>query len=147
MKKQPTPEERLMKAIGFKPKRRTADEALTQFENSVFTLHINAINRRDELMEMVNLISANKYFPNEHYRNVFRWSLMEAAQWQYERMKEALRTEYEKGRYDMREEMMAGAIDATARYIFGEGIQFDPDILPFDLNRGDKVKLIIVKEN
>ena len=57
--------------------------------------------------------------------------------------KETLRTEYEKGRYDMREEMMKDAVDIRVEqgsFIRGLGYKGK-------LNTGDKVKLIIVKEN
>ena len=36
----------------------------------------------------------------------------EAAEWQKQQMKEVLQTEYEKGRFDMREEMMKNAVGA-----------------------------------
>jgi Cu/Ag efflux protein CusF len=62
-------------------------------------------------------------------------------------MKEALQTEYEKGRFDMREEMMKDAVDATILDVDAQTIEFGlwPEKL-LGIKEGDKVKIIIVKE-
>lgn len=65
-----------------------------------------------------------------------------------EKMKETLQTEYEKGRFDMREEMMIkDAIDATILDIDAQTIEFGlwPEKL-LDIKEGDKVKIIIIKK-
>lgn len=61
-----------------------------------------------------------------------------------QRMTEALRTEYEKGRYDMREEMMKDAVDGTMGFV---SIRHENPNFNENLKEGDKVKLIIVKED
>lgn len=49
-------------------------------------LYVRAMKRKDELSEMVENLSKDKYFPNENYRDVFKRTLMQAAQWQYEEL-------------------------------------------------------------
>lgn len=68
-------------------------------------------------------------------------------EWQKQQMKEALQTEYEKGRFDMSEGMMKEAIDATILDIDAQTIEFGlwPEKL-LDMKEGDKAKIIIVKE-
>ena len=62
-------------------------------------------------------------------------------------MKETLQTEYEKGLFDMREKMMKDAVDATILDVDAQTIEFGlwPEKLP-DIKEGDKVKIIIMKE-
>lgn len=64
------------------------------------------------------------------------------AEWQKNKMKEALQTEYEKGRFDMRDEMMKDAVECT----WGSQATsaFMSDYPNIDI--GDKVKIIIIKE-
>ena len=60
------------------------------------------------------------------------------AEWQKNKMKEALQTEYEKGRFDMREEMMKDAIDGKITLDLDGNISLDcSDVLYV----GDKVKI------
>lgn len=73
-----------------------------------------------------------------------------ACEWQKQQMKETLQTEYEKGRFDMREEMMKDAIDA----IFIQDYAYKTPVLYGDLKHkmnivsGQPIKLYqIVKEN
>lgn len=61
------------------------------------------------------------------------------AEWQKQQMKEALQTEYEKGRFDMREEMMKDAVDGE----YWDGSIY-LDNRPTEYKDGDKVKIIIV---
>lgn len=82
-------------------------------------------------------------------------SFKAGAEWQKQQMKEALQTEYEKGRFDMREEMMKDAVDGEVVYQIGSSIIAPTDIrykvmsdrvyIP-NVKLGDKVKIIIVKE-
>ena len=77
------------------------------------------------------------------------------AEWQKQRMKETLQTEYEKGRFDMREEMMKDAVEGTVKYEIGSAeipqcdrryqVLSDPTPIA-NAKLGDKVKIIIVKE-
>lgn len=62
-------------------------------------------------------------------------------------MKETLQTEYEKGRFDMKEEMIKGAVDATILDVDAQTIEFGlwPEKL-LDIKEGDKVKIIVIKE-
>lgn len=93
-KKEMTPEEKLMEAI-FSSKAvenhgeefDKAVESLGHKVNDDYLLFIHATEREEELKPMVERLMKGKYFPNENYRNVFRWSLMQAAQWQYEQLK------------------------------------------------------------
>lgn len=71
-------------------------------------------------------------------------------------MKETLQTEYEKGRFDMREEMMKDAVEGTVKYEIGSAeipqcdrrYQVLSDPAPIaNAKLGDKVKIIIVKED
>lgn len=73
-----------------------------------------------------------------------------------QRMTEALRTEYEKGRYDMREEMTKEAIDGIVEwsldsdgcYLQAGSLRLKYEKSPYGNPReGDKVKLLIIKEN
>lgn len=63
-------------------------------------------------------------------------------------MTEALRTEYEKGRYDMREEMMKEAVVTDVLGHCSGWLHFGyvPEC-DYDFKQGDKVKLIIIKED
>lgn len=69
------------------------------------------------------------------------------AEWQKNQMLAALQTAYEKGLFDMREEMMKDAIDATILDIDAQTIEFGlwPEKL-LDMKESDKVKIIIIKE-
>lgn len=77
------------------------------------------------------------------------------AEWQKNKMKEAMQTEYEKGRFDMREEMMKDAVEGTVKYEIGSAeipqcdrryqVLSDPTPIA-NAKLGDKVKIIIVKE-
>lgn len=66
-------------------------------------------------------------------------------------MKEILRTEYEKGRFDMREEMMKDSISCNVDWYDGFILDYtqeqqDDILLKLGAGVGDKVKIIIVKE-
>ena len=82
------------------------------------------------------------------------------AEWQKQQIKEALQTEYEKGRFDMREEIMKGTVLETKVMMDcdGDGIEtpyeewltLENTEIPYipnnlRLKEGDKVQLIIVK--
>lgn len=69
------------------------------------------------------------------------------AEWQKNKMKEALQTEYEKGRFDMREEMMKDAVEAEVMYPASSSTLQIRYKLPKNtkLKYGDKVKIIICK--
>jgi len=77
-------------------------------------------------------------------------SFKAGAEWQKQQMKETLQTEYEKGLYDMREEMMKDAVDAT---IFSElkgsdGSLFQAKTERFRINSvkiSDRIKVIPIK--
>lgn len=79
------------------------------------------------------------------------------ADWRENQMKETLQTEYEKGRFDMREEIMKDAVDGVVHHFADEELAAvhynDPKGTPMSiyvsskgLSAGDKVKIIIVKE-
>jgi hypothetical protein len=75
------------------------------------------------------------------------WMCKKGAEWQKKQMKEALQTEYEKGLFDMQQEMMKDAVDATILDVDAQTIEFGlwPEKL-LDIKEGDKVKIIIIKE-
>ena len=72
------------------------------------------------------------------------------AEWQKQQMKEVLQTEYEKGRFDMREEMMKDVVDAT---IFSELKSSDGSLFQVKSDRfrmnsvkiSDRIKVIPIK--
>ncbi len=74
-------------------------------------------------------------------------SFKAGAEWQKKQMKEALQTEYEKGLFDMQQEMMKDAVDATILDVDAQTIEFGlwPEKL-LNIKEGDKVKIIIIKE-
>lgn len=84
-KKEMSPEDKLMDAI-FGKKKVTAEVKPSADGINTQLLFIRAMKRIDELKPMVAAISKDKYFPNEHYQEVFEWSLMMAAQWQYDKL-------------------------------------------------------------
>ena len=45
-----------------------------------------------------------------------------------------------------KEQMLKDTVDADAVYMTGEGTLFNPEVLPDNIKPGDKVKIIIVKE-
>lgn len=106
-KKEMTPEDKMMKAIYGKDWKTEAEieeeiekvavsvtdedyKKMTGYDINDVTsdsmLFVRAMRRRDVLWPMVERITARKYFPNENYRKVFIWSLLQAAQWQYEQI-------------------------------------------------------------
>lgn len=71
------------------------------------------------------------------------------AEWKKQQMKETLQTEYEKGRFDMREEMMKALIGGEiVKDIHNQlSVKSEPLNDAFrDSKFGEKVKIIIVKE-
>lgn len=73
------------------------------------------------------------------------------AKWQKQQMKEALQTEYEKGRFDMQQEMMKDAISCNVDWYDGFRLDYtqeqqDDILLKLGADVGDKVKIIIIKE-
>lgn len=61
------------------------------------------------------------------------------------KMKVILQTEYEKGRFDMREEMMKDAIECIVEDWCGDSPEITIPLNPQDFKTGDKVKIILVK--
>ena len=82
-----------------------------------------------------------------HSREVIKEYLQKAAEWQKEQMEDALQTEYEKGRFDMREEMMKDAVESIVEDWCGDSPEITIPLNPQDFKTGDKVKIIIVKED
>lgn len=68
-------------------------------------------------------------------------------EWQKQQMKEALQTEYEKGRFDMIEEMMKDACDTKITTDKGSIFPIIKYQLPltYDCKIGDKVKIIVIR--
>ena len=67
------------------------------------------------------------------------------AKWQKQQMKESLQTEYEKGRFDMREEMMKDAVECIVEDWCGDSPEITIPLNPQDFKAGNKVKIIICK--
>ena len=110
--------------------------------------------------------AADKYAREQYpWQNGYeKWDLpirdfIAGAEWQKQQMKEALQTEYEKGRFDMREEMMKDAVEGEVRkgYIGNQIVVSSKDgssnYVAFDASYanefciGDNIKIIIIKEN
>lgn len=82
--------------------------------------------------------------------------MIDGSMWYKQQMKEALQTEYEKGRFDMREEMMKDAIEGevykgyVGKQIVISSKDGNAKYVAFDrsyadaFNIGEKVKIIIV---
>jgi hypothetical protein len=86
-------------------------------------------------------ISQFNFFTAQHF-----------AEWQKQQMKEVLQTEYEKGRFDMREEMMKDSISCNVYWYDGFRFDYtqeqqDDILLKLGVDVGDKVKIIIVRED
>lgn len=97
--------------------------------------------------------AASKYV-REDFHERSRADFKAGAEWQKQQMKEALQTEYEKGRFDMREEMMKDAVEGEVVYKIGNAeiaptdvrykVMSDGVYIP-NVKLGDKVKIIICK--
>ena len=92
-----------------------------------------------------DLLQSEMKFPKEYYDRGKADAMKE--------MKEALQTEYEKGRFDMREEMMKDAVEDCSVIFLSDNknwLQIPGANLVKALEsfkQGDKVKIIIVKED
>jgi hypothetical protein len=90
-----------------------------------------------------DLLQSEMEFPKEYYERGKADAMKE--------MKETLQTEYEKGRFDMREEMMKDAVETTIVNDWQYGKDPDHAIIPAihqrieGFNVGDKVKIIILE--
>lgn len=93
---------------------------------------------------------------NQHSKKVFHGLLVEdniaafkaGAEWQKQQMKEALQTEYEKGRFDMREEMMKALVDGEIMKNLNNQlcVKSEPIKNTFgEYKFGNKVKILILK--
>ena len=99
--------------------------------------------------------AASKYV-REDFHERSRADFKAGAEWQKQKNFEELfksdmtlfKECYEKGRLDMREEMMKDAVDATILDVDAQTIEFGlwPEKL-LDIKEGDKVKIIVIKEN
>ena len=97
--------------------------------------------------------AASKYV-REDFHERSRADFKAGAEWQKQQMKETLSTEYEKGRFDMQQEMMKDAVEGEAVYQIGSAEIAPTDIkykvvsdrvyIP-NVKLGDKVKIIIIK--
>ena len=73
------------------------------------------------------------------------------AEWQKQQMKEALQTEYEKGRFNMREEMMKDAVIAWVNTYesvtnpYDNEVSFITNLSPSKFKNKETVQIIIVK--
>ena len=89
-----------------------------------------------------DLLQSEMKFPKEYYERGKADAMKE--------MKEALQTEYEKGRFDMRAEMMKDAVDAFVNTYENTDVvnyvEFVTEQSPYKFKETDKVKIIIVKE-
>ena len=80
-----------------------ADELIAMFEEAVN--HSNILEQKEPVSEELEE-ATNAYISNEiNYSHSRTDTFKAGAEWQMEQMKEALRTEYEKGRHDALEEM------------------------------------------
>jgi hypothetical protein len=102
------------------------------------TLDEAAVRTHIELEESGNLSFINTF--------------SKGAEWQKQQMKETLQTEYEKGRFDMREEMMKDAVIAWVNTYesvtnpYDNEVSFITNLSPSKFKNKETVKIIIVKE-
>lgn len=75
-------------------------------------------------------------------------SFKAGAEWQKQHMKEALQTEYEKGKFDMREEMMKNAVDAIfiQDYAYKTPILYGNLKYKMNIVSGQTIKFCKIKE-
>lgn len=97
----------------------------------------------DRFEDWLNNFNQSDYPTSYTVRDIAR----HFAEWQKQQMKETLQTEYEKGLYDMREEMMKDAVDAEVMYPASSSTLQIRYKLPknTELKYGDRVKIIIIK--
>lgn len=142
-----------------------ASEQYTEDSNS-HALFTSAAKEDYDLLAFIESLpkeSANKDL-EEEINKVEDWYPVELkyiqeiarhfVEWQKQQMKEALQTEYEKGRFDMREEMMKDAVEGEVVYKIGNAeiaptdvrykVMSDRVYIP-NVKLGDKVKIIICK--
>lgn len=109
----------------------------------------------EDLVEEVDNLLKDPVFGKLINRNAGIALARHFAEWQKYQMKEVLQTEYEKGRFDMREEMMKDALDCSIiihpndRFANYSISAYIPPLHKAStyISNGDKVKIIIVKED
>lgn len=107
-----------------------------------------------EDLEYASEKCACRFSSSKYGHDKVKDAFIAGANWQKEQeMQDGLKSDntvfqkfYEKGKADMKEQIMKDAVDAEAVYMTGEGTLFNPEVLPNNIKPGDKVKLIIVKE-
>jgi hypothetical protein len=132
----------------------SALEALDYIESYINTLQEesgcegNFTTKSEDLEEYYKKeFLPKEWFAKPGQRTISQFNFFTAqhfAEWQKQQMKETLKTEYEKGRFDMRDEMMKDAREADVVVDrIGEVVYLCPHISEKTF---DKVKIIIVKE-
>lgn len=113
---------------------------------------VNFTTKSDDLEEEIQRAYYDKslYDANNLDRQDFNNIAHHFAEWYKHHMKEALQTEYEKGRFDMREEMMKDSFFGVVSKRLGRAWidteeDFDNWLLKFD--DLTKVKIIIIKQD
>lgn len=106
----------------------------------------DAVPSCKNLYDAIKEEEKKKSFHDDFEKASYAQGMIDGSMWQKQQMKETLQTEYEKGRFDVREEMMKDAVDATILDVDSQTIEFGlwPEKL-LDIKEGDKVKIIIVK--
>ena len=114
------------------------------------------LDKIDDLEEFAQIWAYSNYYKelDEINCDSLYSGVKKGAKWYENKMKEALQTEYEKGRFDMREEMVKNAVGGKVVYQIGSAeiaptdIQYkvlsDKVFIP-NVKLGDRVKILIIK--
>jgi len=135
---------RIIDFINSLPEEPASDDLEEAMRHYLLYEHNSAINI---VFHLSSLKAEMQY--HEDIENAFK----AGAEWYKQQMKETLQTEYEKGRFDMREEMMKDAIETTIVNDWQYGKDPDHAIIPAihqrikNFNVCDRLKIIIVKED
>ena len=117
---------------------------------------VNFTTKSEDLKEEIERWIKKKHFIFTEIDEIIE-TASHFAEWQKQNIKEALQTEYEKGRFDMQQEMMKDAVEGQIyrEYIGDDGISIAFGLEAYlnehnpkhnKLHDGDKVKIIIIKE-
>ena len=105
---------------------------------------VNFTTKSEDLKEEIERWIKKKHFIFTEIDEIIE-TASHFAEWQKQNIKEALQTEYEKGRFDMQQEMMKDAVECIVEDWCGDSPEITIPLNPQDFKAGNKVKIIICK--
>lgn len=105
----------------------------------------NAVQSCKNLYAAIKENQEKKFFNDDFEKASYAQGMVDGSIWQKNQMKEALQIEYEKGRFDMREEMMKDAVECIVEDWCGDSPEITIPLNSQDFKNGDRVKTIILK--